>query len=248
MWLYLLLFSSISFADDFSSEKYCFRSTKVEVAKQKLAMIQVPSDVVNVDSNCLVIQMREHRRELIQRYVLSTFNDAEIAFSSEDVRREPCKLKVEKEKVKTVDDLNIDLGKSNNEVIKIDTAGNETETMQIQTLKEFELTVDQDQILGTCRYISPERYNIVIEVRKNLKPLVPVTLPPGSIVVMNQPPQDQETSSLKTEVQLTRGERLNIGEVVKKLKDQNRNVDIRPSASIETQNQNQTERVFLSLQ
>lgn len=248
MWFTLLLFSTLSFAEEMSSEKYCFSSqARTSIARQKVTMILVPSDIVNEDDNCLVIQMRPHRRELIQRYLLSSFTDARIAFSSEEARKEPCRLKVEKLKDRTTDDLNINIGTREGNVIKVDTKSLQSEVMQIETLKDFELSVDQDEIKGTCRYINPNKYEIALEVRRNPKPLLP-PLPPGSIVVINQLPPDQETSVLKTELQLSRGERISIGDVVKTLKDRNNSVSIRPEGNLDASSRQSSEKVFLELQ
>lgn len=247
MLIMLLLFSNLSFAEDMSSEKYCF-STSPVIAQKKFSAIQVPSDVVTVDENCLVIQMRPHRRELIQRYMLSSIPGARVAFSSEDIQREPCKLKVEKIKTKKSESFDIGLNQQSGSISQTDTSANANETMDIQTLKDFELTVDQDQVKGTCRYINQNRYEIALEVRKNIKPVVPVALPPGTIVVMNQPPPDQETGVIQTQIQLSRGERIELGGVIKKANGKDRNVDIKPEFNIETSDQNSTEKVFLSLQ
>lgn len=236
-------------ADDMSSEKYCFAGPgQSQSAKQKLTAIQVPSDTVTLDDNCLVVQMRPHRRELIQRFILTSFPSASVSFSSEDLRREPCLLKVEKIKSKIGSDQNIGLDQNGITLNKQDVTGGGSETMQIQTLKDFELSVDQDEIKGTCRYLNSNRYEISLTVRKNPKPLVPVNLPPGTIVVVNQPPPDQETMVLQTQVQLSRGEKINIGEVVKNLKYETKNVDVKPDLKHESVDQKASETVFLSLQ
>lgn len=234
----LLLFSFLSQAEDTSSEKYCFASKQHSLtAGQKFKAIQVSSDMVTVDDNCLIIQMRPHRREIIQRYLLSTFPGAYVAFSSENVRRDPCQLKVEKEKVKEADSL--DIGSRNNTVInKTNQSALSSESMQIQTLKDFELTVDQDQIKGSCRYLNSNRYEITIEVRRNPK------LP----VVNTQPVEDQETMTLQTQLQLTRGERIELGSVVRNLKDKNNQVEITPKIEIKTSSQKVSEAVYLSIQ
>lgn len=218
------------------------------MAHKKISAILVPSDVVTIDENCLVIQMRPHRRELIQKYVLSSIPGATVSFSSEDLRREPCKLKVEKIKKKTAETTDLGLNNQIPSVSRTETLGTENETMDIQTLKDFELSVDQGQIKGTCRYINQNRYEISLEVRKNPKPIVPVNLPPGTIVVLNQPPPDQQTSVLQTQIQLSRGERIDLGGMIKNTTGKRHNVDINPSLNIETSDQDSTEKVFLSLQ
>jgi hypothetical protein len=248
MMITLLLFSFLAIADDMASEKYCFPSvSQGQAARHKLAGILVPSDIVTTDENCLVIQMRPHRRELIQRFILSSFPGTSVAFSSEDQRRESCQLKVEKEGVKTSQkttfgvNQGLTIGQNNS-------SGSTTETMQIKTLKDFVLTVDQDEIKGSCRYLNPNRYEITIEVRKNPRPTIPEGLPQGSIDVLNQPPPDQETMFLKTQLQLSRGERIEIGGILKGLKKNNHQGSIKPSIKIEAQQGSRSEKVFLSLQ
>lgn len=247
MMILLLLFTSLAFAEDMSSEKYCF-SSSVQVAQKKVAAILVPSDFVTIDDQCLVIQMRPHRRELIQKYILSSIAGSSVAFSSEDLRREPCKLKVEKIKKKIADTIDVGLNTQTAIAAQTDSSGSQTETMDIQTLKDFELTVDQSQVKGTCRYINQDRYEISLEVRKNLRPIVPVALPPGTVVVMNQAPPDQETGVLQTQIQLRRGERIDLGGAVRNANFKDRKIDIKPEFKLESSEQSATESVFLSLQ
>lgn len=244
----LLLFSFLSFAEEMSSEKYCFSSElQALTAKQKFRAIQVGSDMVTPDENCLIIQMKPHRREMIQRFLLSSLPGTRVAFSSADIRREPCLLKVEKEKKSNSHNLNV--GYEKYPVLnKQEQKSFGTEIMQIQTLKDFELAVDQDQIKGSCRYLNANRYEITIEVRKNPKPITPVELPPGTIVVVNQPPPDQETMSLQTQMQLSRGERVELASIVKQLKDKEKKVEINPSLQYNAGDKNSSEKVFLSIQ
>jgi hypothetical protein len=249
MLITLLLFSFLVQADDMSSEKYCFSSpSQSSDAKYRLSAVQVSSDVVTSDGNCLVVQMRPHRRELIQRFILSSFPGTSVSFSSEDVQREPCRLKVEKIKIKTRNGLEAGINQKGVLLNQSDSEGATTETMQIQTIKDFELSVDQDEIRGTCRYLNSNRYEISLTVRKTPRPIVPVGLPPGTIVVVNQPPPDQETMVLQTQVQLSRGERIDIGGVVKDLKYKNKTVDIEPDLKYEASGQTASEKVWLSLQ
>lgn len=234
----LLLFSLLANAEDeMSSEKYCFSSISQSlVAKQKIGAIQVPSDRLNSDNNCLVIQMRPHRRELIQRFILSSFPEAKIIFSSEYVRREPCQLVVEKMKIKKLNDFNVRLNPSL--IIQKDDALNSaTEIFQIQTLKDFELIVNQDQIKGTCRFITSNRYEITIAVKKN-------TI---SIVDPNKAPPEQDTMVLETQLQLSRGDKIELGGVIKDLKNKSNSSNVKPELTIETGQQNISERTILSL-
>lgn len=234
----LLLFSVLSFAEDTSTEKYCFSSgLQALQARQKYKAIEVGSDTVTVDENCLVLQMRPHRREIIQRYILSIFAGAQLTFSSESARRDPCRLKVEKMKTFHSKNVNGQINKTGLSLEEKSTHQNASEISQIQTLKEFELTVNQDQIKGTCRNITPDRYEITLEVRKNPKP----------ILVETVRPQDQETMVIQTQLQLTRGERIEVGSIIRKESDKNRQVKISPEGTIDSMNQQESEKVFLSL-
>ena len=213
----------------------------------KIRAIQVPSDIVNQEGNCIVIQMSSHRRELIQRFVLINFPDARVSFSSESIQREPCSISVSKIKNISRKEGDIHLSQFPSAGVQIASAKGE-DTMHIQTLKDFELTVDLDTIKGSCRHITPNRYEITLEVRKDPKPLVPAELPPGTIVVVNTPPPDQETLYLKTQLQLSRGEKIEIGEVVRALRQKDHSANSQPALGAETKSQGQTEKVFLSLQ
>lgn len=248
MLICLLLFTSLAFAEDQSSERYCFSSPREAVmAEQKFNAIKVSSDVVARDESCLVIQMYPHRRELIQRYILSVYPSAQIAFSSQEIKSDPCKLKIEKEKTEEANEKQVFLGENS-------TLGAQTkkstgkETFFIQTLKEFELTVDQDQVKGECRSITPTRYEISLEVKKNPKPIYPESLPHNSVVILNAPPPDQKTSALKTTLQLNQGERIDIGSVLKKLKNDSHAVNAQPEGQVEAASQINAEKVFLSLE
>jgi hypothetical protein len=249
MWILLLFFSTfLSAQDETATEKFCFSSTDIMAVRKKLTMIEVSSDSISVDGKCLVAVMKTHRRELIQKYLLSNFQDMSIAFSSENLRKESCKLRIEKEKVKQGDDLDINLNRDKLQVTLDENRGHATEEIQIQTIRDFQLSINQDEIFGKCTPLSPDRYIIALEIKKNPKPLVDQNLPPGSVIIMDRPAPDQETMLLKTEIRLSRGERINIGNIVKNLKTDNAAANSSPSGTAKAQDQKQSEMVFLSLQ
>lgn len=248
MWIILLLFTNLVFSDDdFSAEKYCFNgTTEAAHAETKFSAISVNSDKVKRDDACLVVQMRPHRRELIQRYFRSSYPNVQVSFSSAEAKREPCRLKVEKIKSSLADATSVGINSDLTASLENKNLS-ATEEMQIETLGEFELTIDQDQVKGHCRSINATRYDITLEVRKNSRPLVPFNLPPGSVVVINSRPEPQETSALKTQLQLSQGEKIEIGEIVRSINIKERKVDINPDLKHETANKNYSEKVFLSL-
>jgi hypothetical protein len=246
MVIALLLFSSLLFAEDLSFERYCFSSAlEAQKGKARFSEIQVPSDELVFSENCLSIKMRPHRRELIQRFLVSQ-TGARVDFTSEESRREPCRLKVETEKRITGSGTSGGLNQKGIFAQKNQSTQTATEVAQIQTLDEFELTVNQDQVKGVCRIISPERYEISLEVNKTPK-LSPAVLPDGKIVYI-QRPDDQETASLKTSVQLVKGSRIEIGALVKNLRDDSKTGMVKPDLKIETLDQQSAERVYLSLE
>lgn len=250
MPILLLLSSILALAQDVSSEKYCFTSEREAMsAKRKFEAIQVPSDKVSDDGNCLVVTMSSHRRELIQRYFRSSYPHVQISFSSEELQTEPCRLKVEKEKWKTSKNISVNMQNHFPSADANEARLTGTDILQIETLKNFALSVDQDEIRGSCRYITPNRYEIDLEVRKTPKPLLP-PVPAGTVVVLTNPvpPPDQETMFLKTTLQINRGERIDIGTIVKDLRNKETSVDISPSLKIESKDQDSSEKVFLSLQ
>ena len=250
MFLWLLLYTQFALAQDPAIEEYCFSSVgKMKEVSTRLKFILVPADKTQEERNCFTVSTPSHRRELIQNYIRRLDPAVQIGFSSAEVRREPCHIKVEKIKTKLKDAIGGGLSTGlipNAETTQV--TGESKDVSSIQTIKEFELTVNQDVIKGECRAINPTRYEISIEVRKDSKPLIP-GLPPGSIVVVPdaQIPKDQETSSLKTTLQLNIGERLEIGSVVKNLKDEARKIDLNSGIAIENTDGTQHEKVFLSI-
>lgn len=234
----LLLFSVFAFGDDTAVEKYCFSSSiQTLTARQKFKTIEVASDLVTVDENCLIIQMRPHRREMIQNYVLSNISGARLTFSSANTRTEACKLKVEKIKSAESKQLNGQINKGGFTLGETKSQEDSSEISQIQTLKDFEFTVNQNQIKGNCRYITADRYEITLEVRKN----------PAPVLVETVQPDDQKTMVIQSQLQLTRGERVEVGSIIRQESDKNRQLKITPAGQINSSSQQEFEKVFLSL-
>lgn len=253
MILWLLLISLSIFSQDQAVEEFCFSSpAKMKEVHQRLKFILVPVDKVQENKNCFTVNTSTHRRELIQSYVRRLESSVQISFSSVEMRQEPCRIKVERIKNLTKqgsggsvamngENININASEGN-------TTHSGTDVTSIQTLKEFELTVNQDVAKGECRFISPTRYEIALEVRKDAVPLTP-PLRPGTVVVIPdaQIPKDQETSRLQTTLQLNRGERVEIGGIVKDLKNDTKKADASTGAELKITNGVQSEKVFLSI-
>lgn len=250
MFLWLLLYTQFALAQDPAIEEYCFSSVgKMKNVSARLKFILVPVDKIQEDKNCLTVNTPSHRRELIQNYVRRLDSTVQIGFSSAEFRKEPCHIKVEKIKTKVKDAAGGSLSKDlvpSAEASQIN--GESKDVTKIQTIKEFELAVNQDSIKGECRAINPTRYEISIEVKKDAAPLLP-PLPPGTVVIVPdaQIPKDQETSRLQTTLQLNAGERIEIGSVVSNLKNEARKIDVNTGIAIERTDGAQHEKVFLSI-
>lgn len=244
----LALFTTLTLADeDFSSERYCFSSpAKSLEAKRRFEAMQVPSDKVTLDEKCLVVQMRSHRRELIQKYLIGLYPEVRVEFSSAELKRDPCRLKIQKVKQKsnTTTSTDLDLAPT------FESATHETdesEEIKIETIKDFAFVFGQEEVKGQCQFIRSDRYQITIRLQKHPVPLVPVNLPPGSVVTIAPPPANQETSFLETQVELRRGEKIELGNLIRDLKNKDQNIDINPSLKIETTSNSLSEKAFLSL-
>ena len=244
-----ILFIATAFAqEDLQIETYCFSSAEARARTEKrLTNILVPSDKIQAEKNCFTLQMRPHRRELLQNYIRNLDSDVNITFSSAEIKREPCLLKVEKVRVKKNSNTNISVTQTPDA-----TAGQMNETaqdiMQIQTLGAFSLVVSQDAIEGNCRYINKDIYEITINARRDPKPIVPPNLPPGTVVVIPVPPPAEKTLNVTTTLQLSRGERTEIGSIVKDLRKKDQKIDVKPEAQFGNDDQMEEEKVFLSFQ
>lgn len=249
MILWLLLFNNLVFAQETSVEEFCFSSaSQLMSVKGKMKGILLPVDQMTTIQNCFTIQTPPHRRELIQSYVKRLDPTVSISFSSAEIKRDPCNLVVERIKHQNMDQTT--LGAST-QLTANQSAGTRSasETMRIQTLSKFELSYNQDVIEGECRFITPNKYEITLQVRTDPKPLLP-PLPAGSTVIIQDAarPADQQTSSLKTELQMNRGEKIEIGSVIKKAENKEHTVSANPELAIKDGENVQSEKVFLSLE
>ena len=249
MFLPILFLSLASLAqEDAAIETYCFSSEAARArAEKKLTSILVPSDSIESEKNCLTVQMRPHRRELIQNYTRNIDEEMFVKFSCAELKREPCKLVVEKVRQLKNNDTNVQVSQFPS-ATTTEIRENGKDVMQIQTIDNFSFTVSQDAIEGKCRFINKDTYEIQISARRDPKPLVPPNLPPGSIVVVQTPPPDQKTLSVSTTLQLKRGERAEIGSIVRDLRKKDRSIDIKPEAQADNSENREEEKVFLSFQ
>ncbi len=212
----------------------------------QLKSISIPSDRIEKDDQCLVVTCGSHRRELIQRYLVSNDQDVSISFSSVENKRDPCDLLVEKTRTKSSSSQQVDISGKSAGATASTSSGTATETFEITTLNDFELSVDLDSVKGSCRSVTPERYEITLTVEKTANPLTP-PVPAGTIIIVNNPPPPVQTSRRSTTVQLARGDKVEIGSLIKNLKDQNKEVNASPRFDTGNNEEMEQERTFLSI-
>jgi hypothetical protein len=242
MILWLLIFQLSSFAQDLTPvvEEYCFTSeTRLKQLFPKIKFMLIPSDQELVESNCLTIKTTSYRRELIQSYVTKLDPSVQVKFSSTELKGGPCRLKVEK--IKTIIMATSD-GILNTDLINVKISANTKqksheikEINSIQTIMEFELAMNQSSIRGECHYVTADRYDISLEVRKD-----PLSAAQGA-------PVNQETSSLKSTLQLGRGDRVELSSILKDLNGNSSDLDIMTGLQIEKSEGEQMEKIFLSI-
>jgi hypothetical protein len=245
IWWPLFFLPQIS-ADTQAIEKYCFSSvSRMESVYSKLLPIALPSDQVHKENHCIMVITQPHRRELIQNYLRSLDRTLKINFSSAESKREPCLIKIEKIKVSQAAEQEAEISHLSSLKVK-QVKGKASETFHIKTLRDFQLSVDQDSIQGACRFITPDRYEITLRVRKEPKALAPATSA-GGLVIVTTPPPDQQAMNLETQLQLQRGNKIEIGSIVTKLKGDSQRIDATMRAEKKHEDDNASEKVFLSL-
>ncbi len=252
-WPFLILLSTPGFLQETSIQEYCFGSSmRSSQVVENLKFILVPSDQLKRSDQCFTLISSPHRRELLQNYIRKLEPAVQISFSSAEIKRDPCKLKVERMKVSNqvenegeanIQGKNVFLTASSQQ-----SSGTSQETMTLQTLKDFEFQVQKSSIKGTCRPITPNRYEITLEVRQNPVKKFP-DLPPGTVINMaNYPiPEAQETSVLATSLQLTTGQKIELGKIVKDLHDKSFKTNLPNDAVGSEKISDTSEQVFLSI-
>jgi hypothetical protein len=250
MLLWLLLYAQVLLAQDQSVEEYCFSSIpKMKEVSARLKFILVPVDKTQEDKNCFTVSTPSHRRELIQQYVKRLEPSVNVGFSTAEIRTEPCRIKVEKIRLNIKQGANVGFFPDRPISLQVDQSSQSAKDITtIQTLKEFELTVNQDVVKGECRFINSIRYEISLEIRRDPLPLAP-PIPSGMVVPVNENQKInlQETSRLQTTLQLNVGETIEIGSVVKNLKDQANKLGVNSGATVDQMNVMQNEKTLLSI-
>jgi hypothetical protein len=244
-----ILYAALSFAADPVVEEYCFTSPALmKNVLQKSRFIFVPSDKVQEEGTCFSISTAPHRRELIQNYVRNIEPSTIIRFSSAELKRDHCHIRVEKIKRGSTRSTDIALHQ-NSQIGALETSRESTEVTSVQTMKSFSLVVNQDTVQGECSAITPNRYEITLTVKKDPIPLLP-PVPAGTIVVVPQAEayKVQPTMNLQTTVQLNRGEKIEVAKIVRDLHLNSKSGSLTPEVSAGQSWGEDTEKIFLSLE
>jgi hypothetical protein len=253
IWLLLYHLHVFGVETETTTEEYCFGSNRrMRETKEQLRFILVPNDSVQENNLCMVVHTKIHRRDLIQNYIKRLAPEVQIQFSTAESKRDPCQLKIEKIKLskKNTQDGSIVFDSS---LLSINSQAensvqNISETITIQTMKDFEMVVNFDSIRGECRVISRDRYEIRLEIMKKPLPINPSPSSASSPLYPNpEALKDQTTSMLHTTVQLNSGEKLEVGSIVKNLKGESKNLDLNSTAKAQDSVETETEKFFLSI-
>ncbi len=245
MTLLLLFFSILAGADDFSTERYCFQGPELAAKGQgRFQQIKVPSDRDSLEGACLVVVMRPHRRELIQKYLLSLYPDLQIVFSSAEASREPCRLRIEKYRSKTNATVGGGLTENGASVSATQQVGSANDVVNVETLGAFEFSLNNYMAKGSCQYITPKQYRIVLELRKTPRQVIFT----GTEQAREELPVEQGLGLIKTELQLGVGQKVNVADLLKENNANAKALDLKDGASIQTTQGAEEESVFLMLQ
>ncbi len=249
--LVTLLITSHAYAQNIAVETYCFNSSATALkAESSAKYLMLPSDRIENKGNCFSLFANETRRELIQKYLLNSYPDMTVSYSSmEQTSKDMCSLKVEKIKsinmLRTKAQISALGGASTSQ-----TTSNATETSQMKAMSgaPFELQVDTQKIEGKCRYINSTKYEIEFSMKFIPRPIIPPA-PEGTIVVLNNPPaiETQQGTSLSTTLQINQGDRIEIGNIVKSLNEKAQSASLTPQVSFEKTEGKSQEKIFLMI-
>ena len=231
-------------AQDIVVETYCFSSVGESLkAQQSAKYLMLPADKIENKEICFSLFTTESRRELIQKYLFNSFPQMRIDYSSaENTKDETCELIVEKIKKSNGSDFGLTRFEQKNKDSR------EISQLKVMSGAPFELSVNEQKLTGNCRYITPTRYEINFSMKFIPKPIIPA-VPEGAIVVINNPtpPEPQTGTNLTTIVQVNKGERIELGSIVRDLTDKGHAVSLVPFIDINRMEGQSSEQIFLML-
>ncbi|MBY0515619.1 MAG: hypothetical protein K2P81_01835 [Bacteriovoracaceae bacterium] len=229
--MYLSLFNAHAAP---SLERLCFNSSSE--AQRAIPILNVilikGQDAIDPEGKCLNVSVDSSRIEVFQRWVKTRLPEAYYHFSAASAPVEMCDIVVTKQSQKNQQDQNINVNtKGFGAVItEGNNSGKEESFIKVSSGKSAELRVDQDDLTLTCVKKNNSRYLITVALR--FIPPTPPQAPPGSIIVMQAPPPDQSGTSISTEIEVSVGQDVNIGQVVKDLKSKQTQVNLPESAEL----------------
>lgn len=237
------------FAQDLQVETYCFSSTSESLKAQSSAKYLMTSqDKIEDKNECFSLFTSSTRRELIQKYLLQNYPNMKVSFSSEErSASETCHIRVEKIKNSNTQRSTFSL-KNAPGVQNSTSQGKETSQIKVLSGAPFELRVDQQKIEGKCRYINANQFEITFSMKFIPRPLIP-PVPEGVTVVIQNPPQPetQTGTNLSTTIQLAKGQRVEMGSIVKDLNDKAQSASLAPEFKYEKTEGVQEEKIYLAL-
>lgn len=242
--IWMFLFSRLVFGQDLSIQEYCFDSNnRLSEVYNRMKIVLVPADRISLVENCLNIQSPAHRSELIEKYLNSFAPDARKSFSSTTSLKNHCDIEIEKIINEKAVNQNIGINQNSINLEAVNKNNQRTETSQIKTIDFFEFSYDLKQIKGKCRYISSDHYEIELEV-------VNIQLPP-TVVYGNSSfrPTQHPSSDIQTKVtvQLRRGEKLEVAQILKNSKDENTSANSNSNLEFKEDDKVKSQTVFLTI-
>jgi hypothetical protein len=236
MWIWPL-FLSIAQASEVAIDKYCFSSPAQALkVSREIQSILLPVDRLNLNGPCFSVDTPAHRRQLMQSFVQKADPQVSLVLADLSFKPEPCHLKIEKIKQKSREQQELQLARNQPRWQSATQAQSASEISQIQTIRDFELQVDLSKVSGQCRRIGPDSYEIHLELRESV------------LIRPDRPISEEPRLNLQTQLQLTRGERIEIGSLVRKWQEQHKQLAIPAKVNIEQHQTATSEQVFLSIQ
>jgi len=232
-------------------ERLCFSSvTEANDASEILAPVLTQADKVHREGHCLSLSFGDERAELIDRWIQHRLPRARRDFSSQIHRPELCELEVNKisQRVKKSAEANLRSKSFGALAQQSNDERREQSRITLDSGKSATLVVDQRELEVTC-VRRADVYHLKFSQKTRPRPVVPagVQLPPGSVVVVPPPVDEEGLTSLSTELTLNRGEEISLGEISDKLKGQDKGVEITPAGQLKAQEEEWKTRWLLSV-
>jgi hypothetical protein len=231
MFFCLLFIFSILHADS-TIEKYCFESPEeARIAYREISFLKLPQDKFEVLESCLQVSISISRVELLQKYILSEFPSAQIKFSNSQLSTKECNLSIEKEIKSKSKSLSGEFPSlypiTANEGIKA-----ENEVTNVRTLGPFEISHSFSQILGNCRLINKDEYDIQLSYSKK-----------NNIFM----PSRSKELSFSTHIRLVRGQRIEILSLQQNPEKDQKNIILPKGLKAGYESEDKQTKIYLSI-